>query len=153
MGVTAAPGRPERWGRGAARLRRAASERWGFGGPSRGPPSIQAGRSYAGSRGATAPPGRPERWGVWGGHLGAPHLYRPDVATLDRGVPRLRRGAPSAGGFGGPSRGPPSIQAGRRDAGSRGATAPPGRPERWGVWGAISGPPLHTGRASRRGGA
>src|SRR5216117_867482 len=31
-----------------------------IGGPSRGPPSIQAGRSYAGSRGATAPPGRPE---------------------------------------------------------------------------------------------
>src|SRR5438874_7381918 len=112
MGVTAAPGRPERWGRGAARLRRAASERWGFGGPSRGPPSIQAGRSDAGSRGATAPPGRPERWGVWGGHLGAPHLYRPDVATLDRGVTRLRRGAPSAGGFGGPSRGPP-IYTGR----------------------------------------
>src|SRR5438552_3049614 len=25
---------------------------------------------------------------------------------------------------------------------SRGATAPPGRPERWGVWGAISGPPI-----------
>src|SRR5882724_6926425 len=25
---------------------------------------------------------------------------------------------------------------------SRGVTAPPGRPERWGVWGAISGPPI-----------
>jgi long-chain acyl-CoA synthetase len=27
-------------------------------------------------------------------------------------------------------------------AGSRGGTAPPGRPERWGIWGAISGPPI-----------
>src|SRR5438105_10308709 len=32
----------------------------------------------------------------------------------------------------------PSAQRG----GSRGATAWPGRPERWGVWGAISGPPM-----------
>src|SRR5207244_3458100 len=34
----------------------------------------------------------------------------------------------------------PSLSAQR--AGSRGATAWPGRPERWGVWGAISGPPM-----------
>src|SRR5882762_2444150 len=32
-----------------------------------------------------------------------------------------------------------------RAATSRGATAPPGRDERWGVWGAMSGPPISSG--------
>src|SRR5919108_4023048 len=41
-----------------------------------------------------------------------------------------------------------ALALGRR-AGSRGATALPGRPERWGVWGAISGPPMSSDMAER----
>src|SRR5207245_10404392 len=37
-------------------------------------------------------------------------MSRPDRGAPDRGAPRLRRGAPNAGGYGGPSRGPPSSQ-------------------------------------------
>src|SRR5207253_2724163 len=43
------------------------------------------------------------------------------------------------GGFGGPCRGPPFPKPGGV---SRSATASPGCSERWGVWGAMSGPPM-----------
>jgi hypothetical protein len=97
----------------------------------RGPPR-PGGRSTcrALSRGATAAPGSPERRGVWGALRGPPSQWR---AT-----------APSArsGGFRGSPRpvGPPN-----RRALSRGATAAPGSPERWGAWGGpFRGPPFQT---------
>src|SRR5438034_4096893 len=49
----------------------------------------------------------------------------------NRGAPWLRRGVPSAGGCGG--------HFGAARGQSRRALASPGRAERWGVWGAISG--------------
>src|SRR5437016_669155 len=68
------------------------------------------------------------------GGLGA--MSGPD---LNRGAPRLRRGATSDGGFGGHV-GPPCE--------SRRAPAPPGRDERWGVWGPSRGP--HVNRQHAR---
>src|SRR5438093_1561318 len=48
---------------------------------------------------------------------------------------------------------PPAIDRNRRQKSyprPRRATAAPGRDERWGVWGAISGPPIQTDRYARR---
>src|SRR5439155_19014442 len=59
-----------------------------------------------------------------------------DIGEVDRGAPRLRRGATNVGGFGGHV-GTPH----RRRVKPRSATIHSGRDERWGVWGAISGPP------------
>src|SRR2546427_4645509 len=69
-----------------------------------------------------------------GGHVGA------HVRQRHRGAPRVLRGAPNAAGYGGPCRGACQTAA------SRGAPGPPGRLERWGVWGAISGPPMYLDR-------
>src|SRR6267143_1631890 len=136
--------------RGAPRLRRGATNVGGCGG------HIGAPTTHARSRSATAPPGRDERWGVWGPYRG-PHYARaieerhgsagarrtlggvgaisgPPLRTRDRGAPRLRRGATSVGGCGG------HIGAPTTHARSRSATAPPGRDERWGVWGPYRGP-------------
>src|SRR6267143_3452663 len=65
-GVTAPPGRPERW-----RVSGAMS----------GPPC-----AGARSRRATAPPGRPERWGVWGAMSGPPISSGPVLAEGQRRV-------------------------------------------------------------------
>src|SRR5947207_13161281 len=58
----------------------------------------------------------------------------------DRGAPRRRSRSATATieERHGDDRGAPRRR-------SRGATAPPGRPERWGVWGAISEPPISIG--------
>src|SRR5882672_811684 len=95
-----------------------------------GPPI--SGRTVEGRPGF---PGSPRALGGGGGPFRSPHQR-----THGRGAARVPRVAPSIGGFGGPFRGPPSA-----DARSRGGPGSPGRPEHWGVWGAISGPPINNG--------
>src|SRR5258708_7546942 len=138
--ATALPGRDERWG--------------GWGAIS-GPHHLRRL-----SRRATALPGRDERWGGWGA-ISGPHPLRrrsrraaalpgrggrggfggpsrgPITCDGYRGAPRLCRGATSAGGLGG------HLGAHHLRRLSRRATALPGRDERWGGWGAISGPPIY----------
>src|SRR5881227_2407415 len=70
-----------------------------------------------------------------GGHFGAPHGQRD---SRNRGAPRFTGGATRVGGCGGPFRGPPRSA---RQPKPRSATIHSGRDARWGVWGAISGPP------------
>src|SRR6267378_510642 len=74
-----------------------------------------------------------------GGHIGAPHVNGRAISgplAPDRGAPRRGRGATNAGECEGPYRGPSRQWAGHigaARAGSRSATAWPGRDERWGV--------------------
>src|SRR2546425_10880035 len=87
-----------------------------------------------------------------GGAIPAARFWTRSLSEY-RGAPRLPRGAPSVGG-----RGAPRLRRGATSVcGSRRATASPGRDERWGVWGAISGPPMslveHHRIAGRAGGA
>src|SRR5205823_2923096 len=117
-------------------------------------------------RSATIHSGRDERWGAWGAMSGSPSFR-----ARDRGAPRFTRGATNVGGRGGPCRGPhPSEReteerhdslGARRTLGGvgghvgtpillsarpRSATIHSGRDERWGVWGAMSGPPYFGAR-------
>jgi hypothetical protein len=153
--------------RGASRLRRDAAERWGVWGAMSGPPT----HHFATSRRVTAPPRRgrasgglggpprpplaaslhrgasqfrrdaSKRWGVWGA-MSAPrshHLTRSRRATA-----RPERGRAS-GGLGGPPR--PPLAASRHRGASR---LRRDASKRWGVWGAMSGPPTHCFATPRR---
>src|SRR5438105_4409251 len=53
-----------------------------------------------------------------------------------RGAPRFTRGATSVGGSA------PRFPRGATSVGPSRAPIPSGRDERWGVWGAMSGPPM-----------
>src|SRR5712664_439135 len=110
--------------RTASRLRRGAPS---FGGGHLGAPSpataIEARHGFAGTRRAL---------GGLGGHLGAPS---PATAIEARhGFAGTRRALGVRGAISGPH---------HLRRLSRRATALPGRDERWGGWGAISGPPIY----------
>src|SRR5436190_670770 len=146
--------------RGAPRFTRGAPSAGGLGGRLRGPPSplralgarpdaLGARRALGGlggpfeapllrrarSRRAPIHSGRAERWGVWGA-LSRPPFF----AARDRGAPRFTRGRRALGGLGGPFEAPllPRVIEARPD--SLGAA------ERWGVWGALSRPPVFAAR-------
>src|SRR5439155_19538041 len=83
------------------------------------------------------------------GGLGA--MSWPPKRAPDRGASRLRRGAANVWGFGG------HVVAPKARAGQSRVTAPPGRGERWGVWGPGRGPqnarrtePRHGSAGARR---
>src|SRR5207245_2553617 len=80
-----------------------------------------------------------------------PRRARPRSATIhsgraerDRGAPRFTRGAPS-------ETEERHDSLGARRARPRSATIHSGRAERWGVWGAMSGPPIFIDTRDRRG--